>query len=133
MNIYTNEHRFEVSIGIMAACAPALLPGYRWLVEKLRARRVPKGHEQLTDEVRLRPLGDCSTKSQTVVCSRNRLMRILSSNFELLSTNVCTNKSNPMGSMMSSRWILVFTKSCFYLARMTISPARRYSKNPMRS
>ena len=46
---------FEVQVGIIAACIPALRPGYKWLVD-VKNRYSFKGHSRLTDEVRLRPL-----------------------------------------------------------------------------
>lgn len=55
---------FEVQIGIVAACVPTLRPGYKWLVE-IKDRYSSKGHTELTDEVRLRPL-DRGTPAYTV-------------------------------------------------------------------
>ncbi|KAM0797512.1 hypothetical protein BDR22DRAFT_975211 [Usnea florida] len=46
---------FEVNLGIIAACTPALRPGYRWIVERIKTRYSSKGHAQLTDEMQLRP------------------------------------------------------------------------------
>ncbi|KAL2053771.1 hypothetical protein ABVK25_006076 [Lepraria finkii] len=42
---------FEVQMGIIAACAPTLRPGWRWLYYKLKGRNAGKGHTLLTDEV----------------------------------------------------------------------------------
>ncbi|KAL8961378.1 MAG: hypothetical protein Q9193_002057 [Seirophora villosa] len=44
----------EIQIGIMAACAPALRPGYRRLVKKIKAKRASRGQTKIPDEVRLR-------------------------------------------------------------------------------
>lgn len=44
-------------MGIIAACAPTLRPGWRWLHEKMEGRSSHKGHTMLTDEVHLRPYG----------------------------------------------------------------------------
>ena len=44
-------------MGIIAACAPTLRPGWRWLYYKLKGRNAGKGHTLLTDEVQLRPYG----------------------------------------------------------------------------
>ena len=38
-------------MGIIAACAPTLRPGWRWLYYKLKGRNAGKGHTLLTDEV----------------------------------------------------------------------------------
>ena len=50
-----SENSFEVQIGIVAACIPAMRPGYRWAVD-VKNRYSSKGHTELTDEVQLRPL-----------------------------------------------------------------------------
>jgi hypothetical protein len=47
--------RFEVEIGIIAACAPAIRPGYVWLYPKITSSfRSSKGPSKLSDEVRLK-------------------------------------------------------------------------------
>ena len=42
-------------MGIIAACAPTLWPGWRWLYYKIKGRSSGKGHTLLTDEVQLHP------------------------------------------------------------------------------
>ena len=42
-------------MGIIAACAPTLRPGWRWLYRKIKGRDSGKGHTLLTDEVQLQP------------------------------------------------------------------------------
>lgn len=43
-------HRFEVHIGIIAACIPALRPGYKWLRQRLhRSRKASSDHLPLAD------------------------------------------------------------------------------------
>ena len=44
-----------MNLGIIAACTPALRPGYIWLVDRVKTRYSSKGHAQLTDELQLRP------------------------------------------------------------------------------
>lgn len=57
--------RFEIQIGIIAACTPALHPGYRWLRDKTKAHlSATSGREQLTDEVRLRSFGEGRGKGE---------------------------------------------------------------------
>lgn len=47
--------RFEVEIGIIAACAPAIRPGYVWLYPKIASSfKSSKGPSKLSDEVRLK-------------------------------------------------------------------------------
>ena len=42
-------------MGIIAACAPTLRPGWRWLYYKIKRRDSGQGHTLLTDEVQLHP------------------------------------------------------------------------------
>lgn len=42
-------------MGILAASAPTLRPGWRWLFYKMKGYSSGKGHTLLTDEVHLRP------------------------------------------------------------------------------
>lgn len=44
---------FEIQIGIMAACAPALRPGYKWLHSRIKTIVTSRGQHKLTDEVPL--------------------------------------------------------------------------------
>ena len=44
-------------MGIIAACAPTLRPGWRWVLDKMKGSTAHKGHTKLTDEVQLRPYG----------------------------------------------------------------------------
>lgn len=44
-------------MGIIAACAPTLRPGWRWLLDKMKGSTSHKGHTKLTDEVHLQPYG----------------------------------------------------------------------------
>ena len=50
----------EVEVGIIAACAPAIRPGYVWLYPKIASSlwssksHSSKGHTKLSDEVRLK-------------------------------------------------------------------------------
>ena len=37
----------------MAACAPALRPGYQWLLKKMKAAIARKNHTKLSDEIQL--------------------------------------------------------------------------------
>lgn len=48
---------FEVQMGIIAACAPTLRPGWKWLQDRMIENGSRKGHKLLTDEVLLRPYG----------------------------------------------------------------------------
>ena len=48
--------RFEVNIGIIAACTPALRPGYKLLRERMQGYFRSKSHAQLGDEVHLQPI-----------------------------------------------------------------------------
>ena len=52
---------------IIAACAPTLRPGWKWLLDKMKGRSSHKGHTKLTDEVHLRPYrGGIPTNTSTV-------------------------------------------------------------------
>lgn len=44
---------FEIRIGIVAACIPALRPGYKWLTHTIGTIRSSKAHYKLNDEVHL--------------------------------------------------------------------------------
>lgn len=44
-------------MGIIAACAPTLRPGWKWLLDKMKGHGSHKGHTVLPDEVHLRPFG----------------------------------------------------------------------------
>lgn len=48
----------EINIGIVAACIPAMPPGYKWLEDKRKSYYSSKGRTQLTDELGLRPISD---------------------------------------------------------------------------
>lgn len=54
MQSLANVIRFEVEIGIIAACIPAMRPGYKWLDDKRKGYYFSKSRTQLTDEVRLK-------------------------------------------------------------------------------
>ena len=58
---------FEVQLGIIAACTPAMRPGYKWVKDKIKGYHTSKGHTQLTDEIRLRPVDNAMTSSTTKV------------------------------------------------------------------
>ncbi|KAL8659611.1 MAG: hypothetical protein Q9202_007051 [Teloschistes flavicans] len=45
---------FEVNIGIMAACAPALLPGFRWLNSLFKGFALSRSQSKSPDEVHLK-------------------------------------------------------------------------------
>ena len=59
-------------MGIIAACAPTLRPGWRWLLEKMEGRGSHKGHTMLTDEVHLRPYGGGVPTSISTVTSKHK-------------------------------------------------------------
>lgn len=43
-------HRFEVHVGIITACIPALRPGYKWLRQRLHSSRAASSqHLPLAD------------------------------------------------------------------------------------
>ncbi len=44
-------------MGIIAACAPTLRPGWKWLLVRMKGRGSHQGHARLVDEVQLRPYG----------------------------------------------------------------------------
>ena len=58
-------------MGIIAACAPTLRPGWRWLYYKIKGRSSGKSHTLLTDEVQLHPYGRGVTTSVATVASKN--------------------------------------------------------------
>ena len=51
------DKRFEIRIGIVAACVPTLRPGYRWLVDKISYIRSTHEHRKLSDEIQLQATG----------------------------------------------------------------------------
>ena len=55
LSLTCDKYSFEVQVGIIAACIPALRHGYLWLVD-VKKRHSSKGHLELSDQVRLRPL-----------------------------------------------------------------------------
>ena len=63
---------FEVQMGIIAACAPTLRPGWKWLRETTtKGHSSHKGHALLTDEVHLRPYGGGAPTSVAMVSSKH--------------------------------------------------------------
>ena len=59
-------------MGIIAACAPTLRPGWRWLHERTRkGYSSHKGHARLTDEVHLRPYDHGAPTSIAMVASKH--------------------------------------------------------------
>ena len=58
-------------MGIIAACAPTLRPGWRWLYYKIKGRDSDRGHTLLTDEVQLHPYGRGGPTSIATVTSKN--------------------------------------------------------------
>ena len=58
-------------MGIIAACAPTLRPGWRLLSGKMKGRKSHKGHALLTDEVQLRPYGAGVSTSVSKVTSKH--------------------------------------------------------------
>ena len=58
-------------MGIIAACAPTLRPGWRWVYFKIKGRNSAKGHTLLTDEVQLHPYGRGAPTSVATVTSKN--------------------------------------------------------------
>ena len=60
--IEMTEHSFEVHVGIIAACIPALRPGYKWLCQKLASSRKSSSiHLPLADVTHDKSMGDCRT------------------------------------------------------------------------
>ena len=58
-------------MGIIAACAPTLRPGWKWLLENtMKGHSSHKGHALLKDEVHLRPYGGESPTSVAMVSSK---------------------------------------------------------------
>ncbi|KAG8529629.1 uncharacterized protein KY384_005109 [Bacidia gigantensis] len=47
---------FEVQIGIIAACTPALRPGYKWLRHKITGEKFSQEDTRLTEQVHLQPV-----------------------------------------------------------------------------
>ena len=63
---------FEVQMGIIAACAPTLRPGWKWLRENTtKEHSSHKGHALLTDEIHLRPYGGGAPTSIAMVSSKH--------------------------------------------------------------
>ena len=62
---------FEVQMGIIAACAPTLRPGWKWLRNKMKRNSSHKGHALLMDEVQLRPYGGGVPPSVSMVTSKH--------------------------------------------------------------
>ena len=56
--VFADLCRFEIRVGIVAACIPTLRPGFKWLTEKLSSGSTTKEHYKLSDEVRLKAVGD---------------------------------------------------------------------------
>lgn len=59
-------------MGIIAACAPTLRPGWKWFLENCtKGHNSHKNHARLTDEVHLRPYGGGAPKSVAMVSSKH--------------------------------------------------------------
>lgn len=57
-------------MGIIAACAPTLRPGWKWLQDRMKENGSRKGHRLLTDEVHLRPYGGGVPTSVSKITSK---------------------------------------------------------------
>ena len=58
-------------MGIIAACAPTLRPGWKWLFENtIKGHSSHKGHALLTEEVHLRPYDGGAPTSVAMVSSK---------------------------------------------------------------
>lgn len=58
-------------MGIIAACAPTLRPGWKWLFENtMKGHNSLKDHALLTDEVHLRPYGGGAPTNVAMVSSK---------------------------------------------------------------
>ena len=53
-----NTLRFEIRIGIVAACIPTLRPGYKWLRDKISSARSSQEHRKLSDEIQLKAINE---------------------------------------------------------------------------
>ena len=63
-------------MGIIAACAPTLRPGWKWLHEKwVKGHTSHKGHARLTDEVHLRPYGGGAPTSVAMISSKGESLQ----------------------------------------------------------
>ena len=58
-------------MGIIAACAPTLRPGWKWLSDRMKEHSPHKGHRLLTDEVQLRPYGGGVPTNVSMVTSKH--------------------------------------------------------------
>ena len=59
-------------MGIIAACAPTLRPGWKWLLKKMEGHSSHKGHTMLPDEVHLRPYGGGVPRNISTVTSTHQ-------------------------------------------------------------
>ena len=58
-------------MGIIAACMPTLRHGWIWLSRKMDQRSSYSGHNQLTDEVLLRPYGSTEPMNVAMVSTKD--------------------------------------------------------------
>ncbi|KAL8636604.1 MAG: hypothetical protein Q9228_006021, partial [Teloschistes exilis] len=83
---------FEVNIGIMAACAPALLPGFRWLNSSFKDLAPFRRRSKSLDEVHLKSVERNSPEDDVKHRSSQSLGNDISTDTGCVNSNVPANR-----------------------------------------